>query len=190
MARETNRLTALAVDNASEPGMYADGDGLYLRVTGDKTKNWVLRYMLNGRPSWMGLGPLKLFGLKEARAKALDARRLRYDGVDPIEARALRRAKARLDAAKAITFKQCADSYINAHRAGWRNGKHAAQWEATLATYAEPVIGSLPVQAIDTALVLRVLEPVWTTKPETAGRVRGRIEAILDFAKARTWREG
>jgi integrase len=190
MARETNRLTALAVDNASEPGMYADGDGLYLRVTGDKTKNWVLRYMLNGRPRWMGLGPLKLFGLKEARAKALDARRLRYDGVDPIEARALRRAKARLDAAKAITFKQCADSYINAHRAGWRNGKHAAQWEATLATYAEPVIGSLPVQAIDTALVLRVLEPVWTTKPETAGRVRGRIEAILDFAKARTWREG
>jgi integrase len=190
MARETNRLTALAVDNASEPGMYADGDGLYLRVTEDKTKNWVLRYMLNGRPRWMGLGPLKLFGLKEARAKALDARRLRYDGVDPIEARALRRAKARLDAAKAITFKQCADSYINAHRAGWRNGKHAAQWEATLATYAEPVIGSLPVQAIDTALVLRVLEPVWTTKPETAGRVRGRIEAILDFAKARTWREG
>ena len=190
MARKTNRLTALAVDNASEPGMYADGDGLYLRVTEDKTKNWVLRYMLNGQPRWMGLGPLSLFGLKEARAKALDARRLRYDGIDPIGARRAQRAKARLDAAKAITFKQCAESYINAHRAGWRNGKHAAQWEATLATYAEPVIGSLPIQAIDTALVLRVLEPVWATKPETAGRVRGRIEAILDFAKARTWREG
>ena len=190
MARKTNRLTALAVDNASEPAMYADGDGLYLRVTEDKTKNWVLRYMLNGQPRWMGLGPLSLFGLKEARAKALDARRLRYDGIDPIGARRAQRAKARLDAAKAITFKQCAESYINAHRAGWRNGKHAAQWEATLATYAEPVIGSLPVQAIDTALVLRVLEPVWATKPETAGRVRGRIEAILDFAKARTWREG
>src|SRR5262249_4124841 len=90
----------------------------------------------------------------------------------------------------AMTFRECADAYIKAHRAGWRNGKHAAQWEATLATYAGPVIGTLPVQVIDTALVLKVLEPIWTAKPETAGRVRGRIESILDWAKVRGFRAG
>jgi hypothetical protein len=110
--------------------------------------------------------------------------------MDPIETRRAQRAKARLDAAKAITFKQCAESYIKAHCAGWRNSKHADQWEATLKTYAEPTLGALPVQAVNTALVFKVLERIWTTKPETANRLRGRIESILDFAKAREWREG
>src|SRR5262249_46424459 len=188
--RTTGRLTALKVEHARKSGMYADGGGLYLRVTPDGTKNWVYRYMLDGRPRWMGLGPLSLYGLSEARAKALEARRLRHEGVDPIDARKTARARARLEAAKAVTFKECAENYVKSHRAGWRNGKHAAQWEATLATYAEPVIGVLPVQAIDTALVLKVLEPIWTAKPETAGRVRGRMEAILDWARVRGYREG
>ena len=188
--RTTSRLTALKVERARERGMYADGGGLYLRVTENGTKNWVYRYMLDGRPRWMGLGPLSLYGLQEARAKALEARRLRHKGIDPIETRRVERAKTRLDAAKAITFKQCAESYIKAHRAGWRNGKHASQWEATLKTYAESSLGALPVQAVDTALVLKVLEPLWTIKPETANRLRGRIENILDFAKAREWRDG
>ena len=184
------RLTALKVDKTTRPGMYADGGGLYLRVTKDGTKNWVYRYMLNGRPRWMGLGPLAIYGLQEARAKALDARRRRHEGIDPIDARKAERMRARLDAAKAVTFKECADAYIDSHRAGWRNGKHAAQWEATLATYAEPVIGALPVQAIDMALVLKILQPIWTEKPETAGRLRGRIERVLDWAKVRGYREG
>jgi len=183
-------LTALKVDKARQPGMYADGSGLYLRVTGEGTKNWVLRYMLAGRPRWMGLGPVSLFGLQEARAKALDARRLRHEGVDPIDARRSARQQARLDAAKMITFKECATSYIAAHKAGWQNAKHAAQWGATVATYAEPIIGALPVQAIDTALVMKVLEPIWSEKPETASRLRGRIEAILDWAKVRDFRQG
>jgi len=190
MARSIGKLTALKVDRAKQPGMYGDGGGLYLRITQDGTKNWVFRYMLDGRPRWMGMGPLAIYGLQEARAKALDARRLRHEGIDPIEARKGERLRARLDAAKAITFKECAEAYIKAHRAGWRNGKHAAQWGATLATYAEPIIRALPVQAIDTTLVLKVLEPIWTAKPETAGRVRGRIEAILDWAKAREYRQG
>ena len=189
MARTTGRLTALKVERAKAPGMYADGGGLYLQIT-EGGASWVYRYMLNKRAREMGLGPLALFGLSEARAKALDARRLRHEGIDPIDARLAIRAKARLDAAKAVTFIECADSYIKAHRAGWRNGKHAAQWEATLATYAGPVIGALPVQVIDTALVLKVLEPIWTAKPETAGRVRGRIESILDWAKVRGFRTG
>src|SRR5215813_4179068 len=157
MPRLIERLTALKV-HAKElaPGMYADGAGLYLRVTSNGAKNWVLRYMLDRRPRWMGLGPLSLYGLADARTRALDARRKRHDGIDPIEARRAERARQRLDAAKAITFKQCAETYIASHRAGWRNDKHKYQWSATLSGYAYPVIGSLPVQMVDTALVLRV----------------------------------
>jgi integrase len=188
--RVIGRLTALKVEKAKEPGMYPDGGGLYVRVTAEGTKQWVLRYMLNRRPRWMGLGPAALFSLQEAREKARDARRLRHEGIDPIDARRAERARQRLEEAKAVTFKQCAEAYINAHRAGWRNDKHAAQWSATLSTYAYPKIGALPVQAIDTGLVLKVVEPIWTTKPETAGRLRGRLENILDFAKARGYRGG
>jgi integrase len=201
MTRTTGRLNALKVTRAvSKPGMYADGGGLYLQVTPGGA-SWIYRYMLKGCAREMGLGPLALYGLHDARAKALDARRLRHEGVDPIEARRAARAKERLDTARVMTFKQCADGYIKAHRAGWRNAKHAAQWEATLATYAEPIIGGLPVQAVDTALVMKVLElevrdapdtpaSLWTAKPETASRLRGRIESILDWAKVRGYREG
>jgi integrase len=197
----TERLTALQVTRAiRKPGMYADGNGLYLQVT-QGGASWIYRYMLNGNAREMGLGPFALYGLHGARARALDARRLRHEGVDPIEARRAARAKAQLDAASTITFRQCAEVYVKAHRAGWRNGKHAAQWEATLATYAEPTIGALPVKDVDTALVMKVLEqevrvapdkraPLWTAKPETASRLRGRIEAILDWAKVRGYREG
>ena len=190
MARAMEKLTALKVERAKQPGMYGDGGGLYLRVTEDGAKNWVFRFMLNGRPRWMGMGPLHTVSLAEARKRAGEHRLRRHDGIDPIEARRAERRKAQLEAAKAIMFKQCAESYIKSHRAGWRNGKHAAQWEATLATYAEPVIGNLSVQAIDTALVYKVLEPIWTKKPETASRVRGRIEAVLDWATAREYRQG
>jgi integrase len=190
MARAIGRLTALKVEKAKQPGMYCDGGGLYLRVTPEGAKNWVLRYMLDSRPRWMGLGPLALYGLQEARARALDARRKRHEGIDPIEARRAERARQRLDAAKAVTFKQCAESYIASHGAGWRNAKHKYQWPATLSAYAYPVIGALPVQAVDTGLVLKVLEPIWTVKPETAGRVRQRVESILDFAKVRGYRDG
>ena len=184
------RLTALKVERIKQPGMHADGGGLYLRVTPEGARNWVLRYMLDRRPRWMGLGPLALYGLAEARARALNARRQRHEGIDPIEARRAERARQRLDAAKVITFQQCAESYIAAHRAGWRNDKHAGQWTTTLATYVYPTIGALPVQAVDTGLVLKVLEPVWTAKPETASRVRGRLESILDLAKVRGYRDG
>jgi integrase len=190
MARHIERLSALKVERVQKPGMYADGGGLYLRVTSEGAKNWILRYMLDRRPRWMGLGPLTLYGLREARARALDARRKRHDGIDPIDARRAERARQRLDAAKAITFMQCAEAYIASHRAGWRNEKHKYQWAATLSGYAHPVIGALPVQAVDTGLVLKVLEPIWTAKPETAGRVRQRMESILDFAKVRGYRDG
>src|SRR5262249_40078015 len=140
MARASERLTALKVEKAKRPGMYADGGGLYLRVTPDGAKNWVLRYMLDRKPHWIVLVPLPLYSLADARRRALDARRKRHEGIDPIEARRAERARQRLEAAKAITFSQCAESYIASHRAGWRNEKHKYQWRATLETYAAPVI--------------------------------------------------
>ena len=138
----------------------------------------------------MGLGPARDVSLAEARERAREARRLRRVGVDPIDAKRERQAADRLDAAKMITFAQCGAAYIENHRAAWKSQKHAAQWEATLRTYAYPVFGNLPVAAVDTALVIKVLDPIWTTKPETASRLRGRIEAVLDFAKVRGYRDG
>ena len=190
MARTIGKLTALKVEKTRLPGMYADGGGLYLRVTDDGTKNWVFRFMLNGKARWMGMGALHTIGLSEARNRAAVYRMQRHDGVDPIDARRGERMQTRLNDAKAITFADCAARYIAGHRAGWRSDKHAAQWQATLKNYAEPVIGRLSVQDIDTALVLKVIEPIWTVMPETAGRVRGRIESILDWAKARGYRAG
>src|SRR5207302_828568 len=110
--------------------------------------------------------------------------------IDPIEAKRAARAAQLLEDAKALTFDQCDDKYIEAHRKNRKYAKHAAQWSATLETYAAPTLGKLPVQAIDTGLVLKVLDPIWQTKPETASRLRGRIECVLDWAKARGLRTG
>jgi len=170
--------------------MYADGGGLYLQVTGSGAKSWIYRFSLHGSAREMGLGSLSIIGLQDARTKAGECRRLRSEGIDPIEARRALRDQAMLDSAQALAFKEAAAAYIAAHRAGWRNAKHAAQWENTLATYAEPVIGALSVQAIDTTLILKVLEPIWRIKPETASRLRGRIETVLDWAKVRGYRTG
>ena len=191
----TGRLTALKVARAKSPGMYADGGGLYLQVTvngkdGTPAKSWIYRYMLHGRARAMGLGSLLAIGLQDARMRAAECRKQRHDGIDPIEARRLEREQAILDAGKALTFTVATSKFIAGHKAGWRNAKHAAQWENTLATYAEPVLGSLSVQAIDTTLVLKVIEPIWTTKPETAARLRGRIESVLDWATVRGHRKG
>jgi integrase len=138
----------------------------------------------------MGLGSLSAISLADARSKAAECRRLCQDGIDPIEERKAQRQRAALDAAKTLTFKEACASYIASHKGGWRNEKHASQWENTLATYAEPVLGRLSIQAIDTGLVLKVLQRIWKAKPETASRVRGRIEAILDWAKVQELRQG
>ena len=183
-------MSALAVSRARKRGMYPDGGGLYLQVTKPGVRSWVYRYMLNGRPRHMGLGPLDAVTLADARVKALDARRLRLAGVDPINARNDALSKARLEAARSITFKNAAERYMDAHKAGWRNAKHRDQWRTTLETYAYPVFGELPVQAVDVALVMKVLEPIWATRTETASRVRGRIESVLDWAAARGYRLG
>jgi len=198
MRESHSRLTALKVARLSRPGRYGDGAGLYLRVaeyplTNGKqarSKNWIFRYERDGRERWMGLGPLNTLSLAEARAQARENRQLLLRNVDPIDARQAARHGARLDAARAITFRQCAEAYIKAQRSSWRNAAHAAQWPASLSRFAYPQIGHLPVAAIDTALVLKVLEPIWAEKTDTASRLRGRIETVLDWAKAREYRNG
>jgi integrase len=189
MAREMGRLAAVALPKL-KPGMHADGGGLYLQVTESGARTWIYRFMLHGRAREMGLGPLHVFSLAEARERARECRKFRHEGIDPIEARNAKKAEARLAAATAMTFKQCAEAYIDAHKAGWKNPKHAAQWPSTLTSYVYPIFGNLPVQAIDTALVMKAIEPIWTAKPETASRVRGRIESVLDWATARGYRKG
>ena len=186
----TARRFQLAKEGKLPPGMYPDGAGLYAQVSKGGA-SWIYRYRVDKRRiREMGLGSLDLYGLSEARGLALDARRLRHQGRDPIEARRAAKAQARLEAAKSVTFQQCADALLAAKRPGWRSPVHRRQWEMTLREYAGPALGALPVQSIDTALVMKVIEPIWTEKPETASRLRGRIEAVLDWATAREYRQG
>jgi integrase len=190
MARTIGKLTAVAITQAKRRGYYGDGGGLFLQVSTSGAKSWVFRFKQGGRLREMGLGPTHTVSLAEARQKALECRKVRLDGRDPIEARRTERMQVKLDAAKATTFAACAERYIASHKAGWRNLKHAAQWPATLGSYVYPVFGSLPVQAVDVGLVMKAIEPIWVQKPETASRVRGRIECVLDWATARGYRQG
>jgi integrase len=172
------------------PGYYADGGNLVLQVSRAQTKSWLFRYTLGGRAREMGLGPLHAVSLASAREKAERYRGLLVDQIDPITTRDAERAARALAAARAMSFSQCAAAYIQSHRAKWRNAKHAAQWNNTLETYAYPVVGGLNVTDVDTAGVLKILEPIWTQKHETATRLRQRIEAVLNWASARGYRSG
>ena len=190
MARRLNTLTAVEVKGIDQKGMYHDGGGLYLQVSAAGTKSWIYRFTLDGRAREMGLGPLNAISLAEARKRTAECRRMRHDGIDPIEARGAQRDQKRLQVARSVTFDVCAEAYIEAHKASWKNGKHAEQWRGSLRNYASPVFGSVPVQAIDLSLVMKALEPIWQTKSETASRLRGRIELVLDWATVRGYRKG
>ncbi len=175
-----HRLNPRKVATATT-GKYEDGGGLRLVVSNTGAKKWIFRFTIRGKRREMGLGSYPDVELGEARAKAAEFRRLAKEGVDPIENR---RA-----APEAIpTFTSCAARYVRAHRRGWKNAKHARQWVSTLKTYVRPVIGQRPVDSIQTEDVLKVLSPIWTSKTETAKRVQGRIESILDFASAHKYR--
>jgi integrase len=183
-------LSALKIKQNLKPGMYADGLGLYLRVGSGNSKHWVFRYRTNGKLRDMGLGPLHTVSLAEARDKAESYRVMRLKGLDPLEERAKEQQAKTIEAATAITFEKCAETYIATHRDGWKNGKHAEQWAATLQTYVYPVFKDRPIAEIEDALVLKVLQPIWRDKTETASRVRGRIERILDWARVMKYRTG
>jgi integrase len=188
MARQTKKLTAVKVNALTAPGYVSDGDGLYLQVSPAGTKSWVFRYKLAGKSREMGLGSLRVVSLAEAREAAAACRKQLHAGLDPISARDRERAKAKDRVS--VLFRECAQSYIEAHRSGWRNAKHADQWVNTLQTYAFPVLGDMPVDLIEPSHVERVLQPIWTAKAETAFRLRGRIECVLDWATSRKYRTG
>jgi integrase len=190
MGRQVEKLSALAVSRAKTRGYLGDGGGLYLQVSANGAKSWVFRFKDHGRLREMGLGSVHAIGLAEARKRATACRQMRLDGTDPIAVKKAGKLKANLEAARAMTFQQCAEAYIEAHKAGWQNAKHAAQWSSTLKTYAYPVFGALPVQAVDVGLIVKVLEPIWKAKTETASRLRGRIERVLDWAAVRGYRQG
>jgi integrase len=196
MGRQYQRLSNVNrfAKVSKTPGMHADGDGLYLCVANAESGSWIFRFKIDGRSRDMGLGSLRDVTLEEARQQAGDARKLKKQGIDPIAAKAAQEAakaaQQAQEAAKAVTFEECAGAYINSHKPSWRNAKHGQQWQNTLKSYAYPVIGQLPVAEVDTALVMRILDPQWTAKPETMSRLRGRIENILDWAKTRGYREG
>lgn len=182
------KLTVIEIKNLVKPGRYTDGEGLHLHVRTPDRRAWVFRYMRQGKVRDMGLGPFPRITLAAARQKSRDARLIVENGGDPLTTRDA--AAAAADAALARTFRRAAEDLLDARDSGWSNSKHRKQWSQTLATYAYPVLGDLPIQAVDTEAVLRVLQPIWRDKTETASRVRGRIEAVLDAAKARHWRTG
>lgn len=185
MARTSNRLTAMTVQKLKEPGRYADGGGLYLQIGPTGGKSWLFRYTRQGKAREMGLGALNVVSLADAREAAMSVRRTLAAGHDPLETRKAERQQQEAEASGGMTFSECASAYIDAHKSAWRNEKHVAQWSSTIKTYVEPVFGTLPVQAVNLEMVLKVLEPIWQTKPETAARLRGRIESVLDWAAVR-----
>jgi integrase len=197
MARATNKLTTASLKTRT-PGVYADGGGLYLQVTqgkdGEPKRSWLCRVRLAGKVRELGFGRVQDLPLAAARERCAEYRRLAAAGIDPLEhekAEAERKAAEEAERrARAMTFKQAADAYIAAHEKGWKNDKHRKQWPATLEAYAYPKFGAVPVGAVDRAMVLKVIEPLWATKTETASRLRGRIEAVLDWAAVRGLRSG
>ncbi len=184
------KLTDRTIKSKKEKGFYGDGGGLYLQVTASKGKSWLFRYTGEKittpegksyrKQSMMGLGSYPDISLSEAREKAIEHRKTVAEGKNP----KLKRDAEKQESKKhqVWTFDKCAEAYIAAHEPSWKNVKHGKQWRATLAKYASPVFGSLPVEDIDVPQILQAIEPIWQTKTETASRVRGRIERVLSWA--------
>lgn len=191
--KQVKPLSPGDVIKKTEPGRYADGGGLYLWIKPDGRKTWTFRWRdkITSKLREAGLGSVtnQRVTLKMARERADEYRDMVWRGLDPIEEKRKRIQEARAALSSRMIFSDCMTRYIDAHKASWRNKKHTAQWSSTLNTYADPLM-NLPVADIDTSLVLQCIEPIWTTKTETATRVRQRIEAILDWATARKFRKG
>ena len=181
--REAHKLSAVKVARLKQAGRYCDGLGLWLQVSQFGTKAWLFRYTRHGRARQMGLGPLHTVSLAEARERARQARQTLLDGDDPIEIKRKKRDDARAETAERILFKDAAQRFLDLHEASWKNGKHKEQWKSTLKTYAYPTLGIRPIAAIDGALITEALQPIWTKKPETARRVKQRIERVIQWVR-------
>jgi len=185
-----NKLTTLKVNTLSKPGRYGDGAGLWLLIRREGSKSWQLRYMMQGRARYLGLGPLHSVNLAEARNRAREARQLILDGKDPLAVKHEAAAATRIQNIRNITFREAASQFLATDKVEqFRNPKHRAQWHSTLKRLF-PKIGDLPLQQIDTAIVLQTLLPIWRKTPETGSRLRGRIERIFAWAKAHKLYDG
>lgn len=187
VGRRAKRLTVARVKSLKDVGMYSDGDGLYLQVSKHGTKSWIYRYSFMGKRPEIGLGSVKDVSLSAARDKVRDYRKKLNDGIDPKSHKRMVENDSRNE--NYWTFEKCANAYIEAHSASWKNEKHIKQWYSTLNTYAYPFIGNIPVKDIDIAMIMNVLEPIWIEKTETATRVRGRVERILAWAIVNNYRD-
>jgi integrase len=189
------KLTAAEVKRIIKPGKHPIGGSLYLQVSQDGARSWLFRYQLNNRRRWMGLGGCSDVSLSGARD---DIKHYKRDfiklGIDPLAEKAKSKDKATEDrrelANRQMTFSLCAEQYIESKAPGWKNPKHRLLWQNTLTTYAYPVIGNLPIAHIENSHILEILTPIWLTKTETANRVRGRIELVIDYATAMRYRQG
>ena len=190
MARQINKLSDRQVKAEKRPGRFADGNGLYLQVSQSGAKSWLFRFMQDGRSREMGLGSTNAVSLAEARTTAIECKRLLRDGIDPINDRKERLFKTKAEKKDALTFKHCAKEYLKAHSASWKSDRHAEIWASSVKRYAEPVIGEMPINLVDHGHIMRVLDPIWRTKTETAKKLRGRLESILDWATVQDYRKG
>ncbi len=186
----SSKLSGAFIRGNLSPGRYTDGDGLVLHVGKTGHKSWVFRYRVNGREREMGLGRYPVIPLREARSEALACRKMRAKGLDPIDERVAKRKRVEQAAVPAMKLHTACDKYIETHEAGWKSDSHGQQWRATLARYVYPSLGDLDVAAIDTACILRVLEPIWYKTPVTASRLRGRLEVVIDWSRASGHRSG
>ena len=190
MPKQTKELSALTVKSLVKEGFYAVGGaaGLYLQVRSPSSRSWILKVVIQGKRHEIGLGSYTSLTLSEAREKAQLLRKQIAQGLNPLHDKRLEKYRRISDAANTKTFKECAFKYIEQQKPSWKNAKHATQWESTLTTYAYPTIGDIRVKDIELAHIISILEPIWTTKTETASRLRGRIEAVLDWAIVREYR--
>lgn len=192
MPKKAKELSALEVQRLTKPGLYAVGGvaGLQLQVLPSGARTWVLRVVIGGKRRDMGLGGYPDVTLAGAREKAREARNLIEQGIDPIAQRTAARSALAAARGAEITFDECARKFIEAKSVEWKNAKHGAQWSSTLETYASPIVGKLQVRDVTLAHIIKILEPIWTTKTETATRLRGRVESVLDWATVRGYRHG
>ena len=190
MSRVKHILTVKKIESLKKVGLHKDGGNLYLKVTATGSKSWVFRYVINSKRHFLGLGGFKEIGLTKAREEAERLKTLLSQGTDPLDDRKRIEDEKLLELAKLITFKQCADAFLNKHIHELKNKKHIQQWRHTLEDYAHPIIGSMPIAWIDTEHVMQCLMPIWLTKNETASRLRGRIEQVLAWATVSRYRTG
>jgi integrase len=198
LRRSLHKLSAIGLKRATAPGYLSDGGGLYLQITPSGARSWVFRYSFGGRRREMGLGAFSRVGstsapevtLATAREKAAQERQHLAEGKDPIAHRDATAAEKRLQDGRQTLWDDAVAQFLAAHEATWRNAKHRQQWRNTLDTYAAPILGGLPVAEIGPEETAKVLDPIWHEKPETASRVRGRAERVLDWCRARGYRQG